>query len=125
MAMIMNKVFVSALLVGSAIASPAMAQSGAFQKIAGGVAVTPASGPSARVEVTVHGDGIIHVVATPRDMASGPLVPSLMAPNPPAAGKFTVQEQGATSPSRPPSRRRRSRWRPARCASSTRPATCC
>ncbi len=92
--MIMHRVFVSALLVGSAIASPALAQSGTFQKIAGGVAVTPASGPSSRVEVTVHGDGIIHVVAVPRDMASGRLAPSLMAPDPPAPGKFTIEEQG-------------------------------
>jgi alpha-D-xyloside xylohydrolase len=89
----MNRVLIAALLTGSAIAAPAAAQTGGFQKIAGGVAVTPASGPSARVEVTVHGDGIIHVVAMPRDMRTGPLAASLMAPNPPTASRFTVREQ--------------------------------
>lgn len=88
----MNKAFFAALCVGSAISSPAFAQQqGTVQPIAGGVAVTPASGPSARVEVTVHGDGIIHVVATPRGMAVGAPAPSLMAPTPPAPGKYTVR----------------------------------
>jgi alpha-D-xyloside xylohydrolase len=92
----MNRMMVAALLIGSAIPTPALAQSGAFQRIAGGVAVTPASGPSSRVEVTVHGDGIIHVVATPRDAATGALAPSLMAANPPTAGKYDVSERGGT-----------------------------
>ena len=71
----MNKLLVAALLTGSAIASPASAQG--YQALANGVAVTPTSGPSSRVEVTVHGDGIMHVVATPRDMPTGPLAASL------------------------------------------------
>ncbi|MDE0878619.1 MAG: PA14 domain-containing protein, partial [Sphingomonas bacterium] len=88
----MNKAFFAVLCVGSAISSPAFAQQGGtVQPIAGGVSVTPASGPSSRVEVTVHGDGIIHVVATPRGMAVGAPAPSLMAPTPPAPGKYTVR----------------------------------
>src|SRR5699024_10647110 len=63
-------------------------------KIDGGVAVTPAGGPVSRVEVTVHGDGILHVVGTPRGADVGKLAPSLMAPEPPAAGAYTVTEQG-------------------------------
>ncbi|WP_375271075.1 TIM-barrel domain-containing protein [Sphingomonas sp.] len=96
----MNRVLLATLLTGSAIVAPAAGQTGVraaaqagVQRIAGGVAVTPASGPSARVAVTVHGDGIMHVVATPRRLATGPLAPSLMAPDPPAAGAFTVREQ--------------------------------
>ncbi|WP_076070485.1 TIM-barrel domain-containing protein [Sphingomonas montana] len=90
----MNKALIAALLTGSAIASPAFAQSGRFERTAGGVVVTPAAGPSGRVELTVHGDGIVHVVATPRNAAGGAMAPSLMAPTPPAPGRFTVREAG-------------------------------
>ena len=89
----MNRYVFAALLTGSALASPVAAQNGAVRTIANGVVVTPTSGPSSRVEVTVHGDGIMHVVATPRGADTGPLAPSLMAPNPPAAGKFTVAQR--------------------------------
>ncbi len=86
--------FGAALLAGSAICSPATAQEASVRRIEGGVAVTPASGPSARVEVTVHGDGILHVVALPRDAATGARAPSLMAPAPPSAGRYDVVERG-------------------------------
>jgi alpha-D-xyloside xylohydrolase len=89
----MNRFVFAALLTGSALASPVAAQGGAVRSIANGVVVTPTSGPSSRVEVTVHGDGIIHVVATPRGADTGSLAPSLMAANPPAAGKFTVAQR--------------------------------
>jgi alpha-D-xyloside xylohydrolase len=76
-------------------ASTVEAQGGAarFERSAKGVVVTPARGPAARVAIGVHGDGIIHVVATPRGAAETP-PPSLMAPQPPAAGPFTVAEEG-------------------------------
>lgn len=89
----MNKAIMAALLIGSAIGSPAWAQTGGVQRIDGGVAVTPAAGPSSRVAVTVHGDGIMHVLATPRGADTGPVAPSLMAPAPPAAGRYTVEER--------------------------------
>ncbi|MFD1950776.1 TIM-barrel domain-containing protein [Sphingomonas arantia] len=87
----MNKALVAALLIGSAIASPAYAQAGRYERTADGIVVTPATGPSSRVALTVHGDGIIHVVATPRDARTGTPAPSLMAPTPPAAGSFSVR----------------------------------
>ncbi len=87
----MNRLIAVALLCGSAISTPVLAQTAGVERITGGVAVSPLSGP-ARVEVTVHGEGIIHVVATPRGATLGPLAPSLMAPEPPAAGQYTVSE---------------------------------
>ena len=87
----MNKFLFASALCGSAISFPALAQTADVERIDGGVAVAPESGP-ARVEVTVHGEGIFHVVATPRGSAMGPLAPSLMAPEPPAAGKYEVGE---------------------------------
>ena len=50
--------------------------------------VTLASGPARHVRLTVHGDGIIHVVA-----ATGTDLPgetSLMVPAAPTAGDYTV-----------------------------------
>ncbi len=85
-----SRIFVAALLAGSAIAVPAFAQE--YRAVDGGVVVTPSSGPASRVSVTLHGDGIFHVVALPRDVATGDLAPSLMAPNPPAAGDYWVSE---------------------------------
>ena len=85
----MKKAILTALLLGSAIGS-AHAQS--YSKTADGVSVTPAGGPSARVTLSVHGEGIIHVVALPKIASAAAQTPSLMAPNPPAAGAFTVAE---------------------------------
>jgi alpha-D-xyloside xylohydrolase len=88
----MSRIGIAALLIGSAIGSAQAADPhGSYQKTADGIVVTPAGGPSTRIELSLHGDGIIHVVATPRQ-ADTTLTPSLMAPNPPAAGAFSVHE---------------------------------
>ncbi len=91
----MRKAVVAALLTGSVIAGPAWAQTGRYERIEGGVAVTPAGGTASRVTVTVHGDGIVHVVATPRagSIAASPPAASLMVPAAPAAGPYTVTER--------------------------------
>ncbi|RZM20706.1 MAG: DUF4968 domain-containing protein, partial [Sphingomonas sp.] len=82
------------LLAGSAL-TPATAHAqvakGGFEKIANGIGVVPSSGPAGWVEVTVHGDGIIHVVASPTRTTTAP---SLMVPTPPIAGQYTVTQQG-------------------------------
>ncbi|RZM32564.1 MAG: DUF4968 domain-containing protein, partial [Sphingomonas sp.] len=82
------------LLAGSAL-TPALAQGqvakGGFEKVTGGIGVVPSSGPAGWVEVTVHGDGIIHVVASPTRTTAAP---SLMVPTPPIAGQYTVTQQG-------------------------------
>ena len=85
----------AALLMGSAL-MPAQAQAegdtGGFERIANGIGFTPAAaGPVGWIEVTVHGDGIIHVVASPARISA---VPSLMVPAPPIARPFTVTQQG-------------------------------
>ena len=91
----MVRIGLAALLIGSAIASVQAADlHGGYQKTDGGIVVTPAGGPASRIALTVHGDGIIHVVATPRQSANADLTPSLIAPNPPAAGAFSVHEAG-------------------------------
>ena len=85
----MRKAIITALLIGSAIQ---VAEAQLYERAADGVVVTPATGPAARVTLSVHGDGIIHVLATPRgQMARGTQTPSLMAPDPPAAGPFTIE----------------------------------
>ncbi len=84
----MKKTVLTTLLLGSAMGT---AEAQRFERTAEGVAVTPAGGPASRVELSVHGDGIIHVVATPKDAAT-PRTPSLMVANPPAAGRFEVVE---------------------------------
>ena len=85
----MRNAIIAALLLGSAIDGTAAQE---VTRLPGGVAVTPAEGPSKRIELTVHGDGIVHVVATPRDGATAARTPSLMAPTPPRAGAFQVSE---------------------------------
>lgn len=67
---VMKKAIVAALLTGSVITGPAWAQAGRYERIEGGVVVTPAGGTASRVAVTVHGDRIVHVVAT---LGAGPL----------------------------------------------------
>jgi alpha-D-xyloside xylohydrolase len=62
-----------------------------YRKTTDGVVVTPADGSAASVAVSVHGDGIFHVVTTPQAPVGTP-ARSLMAPEPPAAGPFTVSE---------------------------------
>lgn len=84
-----KRIFAAALMCGTAIASPALAQR--VETIDGGVAVSPASGTASRVAVTVHGDGIFHVVAMPRGIDTGVVAPSLQAPNPPAAQDYRVE----------------------------------
>lgn len=85
----MKKAIFTALMLGSAIGS---AQAQSWQKTADGVTVTPATGAASRVTLSVHGDGIVHVVALPKGNPDAALPPSLMAPNPPAAGVFTATE---------------------------------
>lgn len=89
----MKKARIAALLIGGALHTGAWAQGARVERIDGGVAVTPTAGPAARVAVTVHGDGIMHVVATPRGVDTGTLAPSLMAPTPPVAGHYAVAER--------------------------------
>ena len=89
----MTKPFLTLLLASSAIASAHAAAPGGYEKIDGGVAVTPAGGATARVEVTVHGDGIIHVVAAPTSSIGVTRTTSLMVPSPPKAGAYTVTER--------------------------------
>ncbi|HVJ03466.1 MAG TPA: alpha-xylosidase, partial [Sphingomonas sp.] len=84
------KALAMALLAGSALtAVPAQAQH--YQRTGEGVKVTPADGPASSVELTVHGDGIMHVVAMPKGEGSAP-TPSLMIAQPPAAEAFDVAE---------------------------------
>ncbi|MEG3088920.1 TIM-barrel domain-containing protein [Sphingomonas sp. PB4P5] len=85
----MKKTIISTLMLGSAIGS---AQAQTYQKTAAGIVVSPASGPASRIELSVHGDGIVHVVALPKGSEGAVRTPSLMAPNPPAAGAFSVAE---------------------------------
>ncbi|HMI19724.1 MAG TPA: TIM-barrel domain-containing protein [Sphingomonas sp.] len=89
----MGRAWIAGLLIGSAVSSvQAAALHGAYQKIDSGIVVTPADGPTSRIELTVHADGIIHVIATPKLPAGNILTPSLMAPQPPRARAFSVIE---------------------------------
>ncbi|MGK6355195.1 TIM-barrel domain-containing protein [Sphingomonas sp. DT-207] len=85
------KAFAVALLVGSGLTTVS-AHAQTYERTQGGVKVTPASGSAASLELTVHGDGIMHVVATPKGDAGGPRTESLMVAQPPAAGAFDVAE---------------------------------
>ncbi|MCJ2187214.1 TIM-barrel domain-containing protein [Novosphingobium beihaiensis] len=91
----MKHIRIAVLLAGSALCSaPAIAAEAHVEKVPGGVVVTPEGGPADRVEVTLHGDGIFHVTAHPRGLEVPAPNASLMAPNPPAAGAYTVSERG-------------------------------
>ncbi|MGN6376230.1 MAG: TIM-barrel domain-containing protein [Sphingomonas sp.] len=80
-----------ALLASTTIAA-APPSDGSYQRIADGILVTPGSGPVKRLRLTVHGDGIFHVVASPGvDLPSDT---SLMVPAPPAAAAFRVTARG-------------------------------
>ncbi|MBV2148140.1 DUF5110 domain-containing protein [Sphingobium sp. AS12] len=85
----MKKLILTALMLSSAIG---VAQAQSYRQTATGVLVTPATGPSASVELSVHGTGIVHVVALPKGQKIAARAPSLMVPNPPATGAFTVVE---------------------------------
>lgn len=83
------------LLAGTAIAlaaNPSFAADARVSRIEGGVSVVPSSGPSDRVDVTLHGEGIFHVVAHPRGAEVPAPNASLMAPSPPAPASYTVSE---------------------------------
>ena len=84
----MIRTIFTALMLGSAVGGYAQT----FERTPGGVVVVPASGPIGQVELSVHGDGIVHVVALPKGGEAARRVSSLMAPAPPAAGAFTVVE---------------------------------
>ncbi|EQB12825.1 glycoside hydrolase family 31 protein [Sphingobium lactosutens] len=90
----MKFLFMLASVSTTALSMPVQAQGDPYARIDGGVAITPAKGDAARVEVTVHGDRIFHVVAIPRAMVKKPRAPSLMAPDPPAAGPYSVTAKG-------------------------------
>ena len=85
---------VALLLAGSAltpVVANAQTAKGSFETITHGIGVVPSSGPAGWIEVTVHGDGIIHVVASPTRTTTAP---SLMVPTPPITGLYTVTRQG-------------------------------
>ena len=86
---------VSLLMAASAMAPAAMAQTGkgSYSRVDNGVVVTPASGTASKVTVTVHGDGIFHVIAAPKVAAGATSDTSLMVPSPPEAGAFTIADQ--------------------------------
>ena len=82
------------VLAAGLLLSGGTAQAQRAERIEGGVAITPAAGTAARVVVTVHGEGIFHVVATPREMLGEPVTASLMAPAPPKPGAHTIAVSG-------------------------------
>ncbi|MEN2787003.1 TIM-barrel domain-containing protein [Sphingomonas qilianensis] len=88
----MNKALIGVLLAGSAM-SAAHAAAAPYEKIDGGVVVTPTNGTAARVEVTVHGDGMFHVIAIPAAMKGYTAEASLMVPAAPKAGAYEVTER--------------------------------
>ena len=67
------------------------AQAASWTRTANGVSVSPDSGAAKTVTVSVHGDGILHVVAAPHQ-ATAPREGSLMAPAPPAATRWSARE---------------------------------
>jgi alpha-D-xyloside xylohydrolase len=77
------------------VMSPAAgaATPGTLERTPGGVIVRPTADPRGSVTVTVHGNGLIHVVSLPGG-AAGPTTPSLMAPDAPGPGAFTMIERG-------------------------------
>jgi alpha-D-xyloside xylohydrolase len=96
--MIRSAIVLGLLLTGSVIESSSATVSARYEKVAGGVVVTPTTGNMRSVEVTVHADGIFHVVATPREApgSAKAMSWSIIAPNPPAAGSFTVTERAGS-----------------------------
>jgi alpha-D-xyloside xylohydrolase len=66
------------------------AQAASWDRTANGVTVSPDSGP-ARLTLSVHGDGMVHVVAAPAQQTA-PREGSLMVPAPPAAKTWSASE---------------------------------
>ncbi|MBR0552788.1 TIM-barrel domain-containing protein [Stakelama marina] len=92
----MTKAMTISLLVAASALTPvaALAQdAGSYTRVDGGVAVTPATGAAKRVTVTVHGDGIFHVIAAPDGFTDVTRETSLMVPEPPKPGDYTVAER--------------------------------
>ena len=83
-----STLLLAGLLATTTLAAAPAPGGGSYQRIEGGVLVTPASGPARRVRLTVYGDGIIHVVAGPGTDLPGET--SLMVPAAPAARDYTV-----------------------------------
>jgi len=77
-----------ALLLGTSSAAIA---AGSYRKTDNGVIVTPNSGPEKAVRLTVYGDRIVRVTATPDRGAD--LEPSLTVVTPPLSTGFTVSER--------------------------------
>jgi alpha-D-xyloside xylohydrolase len=92
--MMMKRAMTYLLLASSTLPGAALAQgSQAVRRTPTGIAVMPTGGPTGEVDLSIHADGIIHVVATPRGAAAQVRTPSLMAPAPPAPGSFTVTQE--------------------------------
>lgn len=72
------------LLAGSA-------QAATWQQTPDGVVVRPDGGPVETLSLSVHGDGIVHVVGMPA-LQTVPRAGSLMAPAPPAPGQWSAAE---------------------------------
>ena len=79
-----------AALVGAP--TPAVAQTGAYQRIADGVIVTPTEGEARRVRLQVYGPETIRVTAIPD--ADFDLPPSIMVVANPTATPFEVEQAG-------------------------------
>jgi alpha-D-xyloside xylohydrolase len=74
-----------------AVGAAAQASGAGFRRTADGVVVTPASGPEKSVRVSVYGDSIIRVTASPAPRIAAPR--SLMVTAKPVARGFTVAER--------------------------------
>ena len=83
-----------ALYVVACLMAASAAQAQGWEAVAGGATVMPERGTAARVTVTVHGDGLFHVVATPPEMLDEQAIASLMVASPPAPTAVTVTERG-------------------------------
>jgi alpha-D-xyloside xylohydrolase len=83
----LNKTSLGVLLALGA----APASGGGFRRTADGIVVTPASGPEKAVRLSVYGDSIIRVTASPTPRIDSS--PSLMVTAKPADRGFTVTEQ--------------------------------
>jgi len=76
------------LLATTSLAAAPPPRDGNYRRIDGGVLVMPAGGPVKLMRLTVHGDGIIHVVAAPGTDLPGET--SLVVPAAPAARDYAV-----------------------------------
>lgn len=91
----MQRKFLCFLMTFAAGGFSVIAAAQQVTKTRSGVAIELPAGPSSRIEMTVHGDRIFHVIAHPRGREASAIAASLMAVDPPAPGFFTVsQTQG-------------------------------